>query len=205
MIFSFYNEEKSAAFTGRILLELRYNPRIKNDFGEFIPGDKPSLRRFTVNVPGSGGRTVLVRSISIGQEPHGFVHGPHRPDYVRMDDIQSRKCARSQKFVLESVDWIIQDLIPVLTEGYSTVMVATPLNTQCVTNTLEKGPTKSTRLKRTNTLQRNRGSRYGKTIFLYPGLPSSRRLSVYGVCTGVSAHSGYAGRADIQRGIHKRV
>jgi predicted phage terminase large subunit-like protein len=140
MIVSSYNEEKSAVFSGRILLELQYNQRLINDFGVFILPDKPSgIRNFTADIPGSGGKTVRVRAISMGQDPRGFVHGPHRPDYVRMDDIQSRKRARSQKFVRESVDWIMQDLIPALAEGYSAVIVSTPLNTQCVASTLEKG------------------------------------------------------------------
>ncbi|MDR1587295.1 MAG: phage terminase large subunit [Treponema sp.] len=140
MIFSSYNEEKSAVFTGRILLELMFNPRLKNDFGEFIPRGRPaSLKRFTADVPGSGGRSVGVRAISIGQDPRGFVHGPNRPDYVRMDDIQSRQRARSRKFVRATIDWIMQDLIPALAENYSAVIVATPLNTQCVASTLEKG------------------------------------------------------------------
>jgi hypothetical protein len=73
MIFSSYNEEKSAAFTGRILIELMYNWRLKHDFGEFVAeGHKLSLRRFTAAAPGTG-KTVLVRSISIGQDPRGFV------------------------------------------------------------------------------------------------------------------------------------
>jgi hypothetical protein len=92
-----------------------------------------------VNVPLSAGKTVLVRSISMGQDPRGFVHGPARPDYVRLDDVQSRQRARSRKFVRGSVDWIMQDLIPALAENYSCVIVATPLNTQCVASTLEKG------------------------------------------------------------------
>ena len=140
MIFSSYNEEKSAVFTGRILLELLYNPRLKHDFGDFFPpGKHPAIRRFTVPVPGSGGKKVGVRAVSIGQDPRGFVHGPNRPDYVRMDDIQSRQRARSRKFVRATIDWVMQDLIPALAENYSAVIVATPLNTQCVASTLEKG------------------------------------------------------------------
>jgi predicted phage terminase large subunit-like protein len=140
MLMSSYNEEKSAVFSGRIMLELKYNQRLINDFGVFIPSDKPSgIRNFTADIPDSGGKTVQVRAVSMGQDPRGFVHGPHRPDYVRMDDIQSRKRARSQKFVRESVDWVMQDLIPALAQGYSAVIVATPLNTQCVASTLEKG------------------------------------------------------------------
>ena len=140
MIFSSYNEEKSALFTGRILLELLYNQRLINDFGVFFPeGKKPSVERFTVNVPGSSGRSIGVRAISMGQDPRGFVHGPHRPDYARLDDIQNRKRARSRKFVRESIEWIMQDLIPALAENYSCVIAATPLNTQCAACTLEKG------------------------------------------------------------------
>jgi predicted phage terminase large subunit-like protein len=140
MLFSSYNEDKSAVFSGRILLELLYNPRLKNDFGDFIPpGKNPGIKRFTAFVPGSGGKRVGVRAVSIGQDPRGFVHGPNRPDYVRMDDIQSRQRARSRKFVRATIDWVMQDLIPALAENYSAVIVATPLNTQCVASTLEKG------------------------------------------------------------------
>ena len=109
MIFSSYNEEKRALFTGRILLELLYNRRLINDFGVFFPdGKKPAVERFTVNVPGSGGKSVGVRAISMGQDPRGFVHGPHRPDYVRLYNIQNRKRARSRKFVRESLEWVMR-------------------------------------------------------------------------------------------------
>jgi predicted phage terminase large subunit-like protein len=140
MLFSSYNEEKSGRFTGRILAELMYNQRLKNDFGDFIPaGKRPALDNFTVNVPGSGGKTAGVLAVSMGQDPRGFVHGPSRPDYVRLDDIQSRMRAKSRKFVKSSIDWIMQDLIPALADSYSCVIAATPLNTQCVASTLEKG------------------------------------------------------------------
>jgi hypothetical protein len=103
MLFSSYNEEKSGRFTGRILAELLYNQRLKNDFGEFIPGGRrPALDNFAANVPGSGGKTVGVLAVSMGQDPRGFVHGPSRPDYVRLDGIQSRQRAKSRKFVKAS-------------------------------------------------------------------------------------------------------
>jgi hypothetical protein len=77
MIVSSYTEEKSAVFSGRILLELQYNQRLIHDFGVFIPDKNAGIKNFTADVPGTG-RTVNVRSISIGQDPRGFVHGPHR-------------------------------------------------------------------------------------------------------------------------------
>ena len=138
MIFSSYNEDKSSVFTGRLLLELMYNQRLHNDFGEFFQGGQhPGISNFTVHLP--GGKKVGVRAVSIGQDPRGFVHGPNRPDYVRLDDIQSRKRAKSRKFVRETLEWITQDLLPALTENYSAIIVATPLNTMCVASMLKKG------------------------------------------------------------------
>jgi predicted phage terminase large subunit-like protein len=140
LLFASYNDDKSAIFTGRILLELMYNQRLTNDFGEFFPdGKKPAIRRFTVTLPNTGGRRIGVRAVSIGQDPRGLVDGPNRPDYVRLDDIQSRKRAKSRKFVRETIEWVTQDLIPALADHYSCIIVATPLNTQCVASTLEKG------------------------------------------------------------------
>jgi len=140
MIFSSYNEEKSMVFTGRVLLELLYNQRLINDFGNFISkGRSAGIGNFMAEVPESGRRLIGVRAISIGQDPRGFVFGHSRPDYVRLDDIQSRKRAKSRKFVRESIEWVMQDLIPALAENYSCIIVATPLNTQCVASTLEKG------------------------------------------------------------------
>ena len=138
MLFSSYNEDKSAVFTGRILLELMFNQRLRNDFGEFfLPNQHPGMKSFTAHA--SGGKKIGVRAVSIGQDPRGFVHGPNRPDYVRLDDIQSRKRAQSRKFIREVIAWITQDLIPALAENYSAVIVGTPLNTQCAVSTLEKG------------------------------------------------------------------
>ena len=140
MLFSSYTEDKSGIFTGRMLLELQYNQRLKNDFGEFILPNRPaSTKYFVAEVPGSTGKTVGVKAISIGQDPRGYVQGPFRPDYVRLDDIQNRQRARSQKFVRNTIEWITQDLVPALAEGYSLITNATPLNTQCVASTLEKG------------------------------------------------------------------
>jgi hypothetical protein len=140
MIFSSYNEEKSTVFTGRILLELLFNQKLKNDFGNFFPTNrKPGMSRFTAKVPGDKTKTVHVRAVSIGQDPRGFVYRQYRPDYVRLDDIQSRMRAKSKKFVKNTIEWITQDLIPALAEGYSAIIVATPLNTRCVASCLEKG------------------------------------------------------------------
>jgi len=102
---SYYNEEKSMLFTGRILFELLYNQHLINDFGKFINKVRSvGIGNFTAGVPDSSGRLTGVRAISIGQDPHGFVFWPSHPDYVRLDDIQSRKRSKSGKFVCEHVE-----------------------------------------------------------------------------------------------------
>jgi hypothetical protein len=147
-----------------------YNQRLKNDFGDFIPeGKRPALDHFTVNVPGSGGKTVGVLAVSMGQDPQGFVHGPSRPDYVRLDDIQSRQRAKSRKFVTASIDWIMQDLIPALADTYSCILVATPLNTQCVASMLEKGSDEIRPVKTYKFPSEIRASRRGKRRSPRPG------------------------------------
>jgi hypothetical protein len=59
----------------------------------------PALDRFTANVPGLGGRTAGVLAVPAEQDPRGFARGPSRPDYARLDGIQSRQQAKSRKFV----------------------------------------------------------------------------------------------------------
>jgi hypothetical protein len=80
MIFSSCNGGKSAIFSRRILLELLYNQRPIHGFGLFIPSSRSAgIKNFTAGIPGTG-KSARVRSISMGQDPGGFVHGPHRPD-----------------------------------------------------------------------------------------------------------------------------
>jgi hypothetical protein len=174
MIFSSYNEEKSERFTGRILLELMYNQRLKNDFGELIPERKrPAMGDFSVNVPGHGGKTIGVLAVSMGQYPCGFVHGASRPDYVRLDDIQNRRRVRSRNFVRESIEWIMQNLISALAENYSCVIAAAPLNTQCAACTLEKGTEEISAIKTLKFPAEVRGKPAWREAF-----PESRRARI---------------------------
>jgi hypothetical protein len=58
-------------------------------------------------------------AVSMGQDPRGFVRGPSRPDYARPDDIQSRRRAKSRKFVRASIDRRARGLIPARAGAYS--------------------------------------------------------------------------------------
>jgi hypothetical protein len=122
----------SAVFSGRILLEPLYNQRPIHGFGLTYPA-REKARGYA--------------QFLWGKTREGLYTAPHRPGYVRMDGIQSRKRSRSQKFVREPVGRVTQDLIPALAEGYSAAVAAAPLNTQCVAPALEKGPDETSAVK----------------------------------------------------------
>lgn len=134
-----YIEDKAKVFTGRMLLELLYNRKLKNDFGEIIgKNDRKAIGYFTGVSPITK-KSFTCQAISIGQDPRGLIAGAYRPDKVRLDDIQSRKRAKSKKFVKEAVEWILMDMVPAMEHDYSFIICATPLNNCCVASTLEKG------------------------------------------------------------------
>lgn len=131
-----YIVDKAKLFTTRLLAEFSFNQGLINDFGAFIDG-RQSIKNFKVKIPFTND-FACVMAVSIGQDPRGFVFGAYRPDKIRLDDIQSDKRAKSKKFVKQSIEWIKLALIPALVEDYSLIVVATPLNSNCVASNLAK-------------------------------------------------------------------
>ncbi len=138
MLFASYTEDKSKVFTGRILLELKYNKRITEDFGRIINPllDFSAVGNFAAKVDG---RRIMVMACSIGQDPRGLVSGAYRPDYVRLDDIQNRKRARNPEWVKQTVEWITADLVPALAETYNMKIAATSVRPRDVVHFLKEG------------------------------------------------------------------
>ena len=138
-LFSSYTEAKSKVFTGRILIEFKYNERLIADFGKLVPegSERSAIGDFVLKDP-ERKRRVHIMACSIGQDPRGLVSGPYRPDYVRLDDIQNRKRAKSRKWVKYTVDWILLDLLPALADPFDFKIVATAMNSKDVVSTLKK-------------------------------------------------------------------
>ncbi len=130
-----YSEDKAKVFTGRLLLELKYNRRICNDFNIKFLKDEIGNIQFSV-----GKWKVCIKAFSVGQNVRGEVFYNFRPDTVRLDDIQDRKRAKSKKFVDNCIEWIFADLLPALNpKKYSCIVVATPMNSKCVVSELKNG------------------------------------------------------------------
>lgn len=131
-----YSDDKAKVFVGRILLELKYNPRINSDFNLKWYKEEIGNIQFEVNKE----HKVCIKSFSIGQNVRGEVFFNFRPDTVRVDDIQDRKRAKSQKFVDNCLEWLFADLLPAMNpKRYNFIIVATPMNNRCVVSQLKNG------------------------------------------------------------------
>jgi len=140
LLFCSHTEEKSKRFSGRLLAELKYNRRIATDFGQIIGKniDYTAIGHFEAQIPDTGFKATI-QSVSIGQDPRGWVAGSRRPDYARLDDVQNRKLARNRKNVENTVQWITLDLIPAMAAKYNMVISATAVNNRDAVTELKKG------------------------------------------------------------------
>ncbi len=100
-------ETQAAGITAALMVELEENPRIKSDFGR-LKGASWSENDFTT----STGVRVLARGS--GQAIRGLKNGPHRPDLIIIDDIESDESVKNPKRIKATVKWIMGAVIPSL-------------------------------------------------------------------------------------------
>lgn len=134
-----YIVDKAKIFTGRVFLELKYNQKLKIDFGELFESSlRKSIGYFVVSNQ-IYNKSICVQAISIGQDPRGLVFGPKRPTSIVLDDIQNRKKAKSKKNVNDNIEWLLLDLLPAMDDDYTCHICASFLNDRCFASTLRKG------------------------------------------------------------------
>lgn len=133
-----YTVERAAMFSSRILAELLANQRLAADFAP-ARGASAIVDNSSAAIGLFKAKSTTVQAISIGQNPRGLVAGPHRPDFVRLDDIQSRKAAQNRKIVEENARWLFMDLLPALAENYNLKIVATQVAERDLVQLLREG------------------------------------------------------------------
>lgn len=136
---SSYVEKKAKIFTARVYLELKYNAKLKCDFGSFFENNTRQALGYFIAKNKLYNQSICIHAISIGQDPRGLVFGPYRPASINMDDIQSDKRAKSKKFVLDAVNWLLVKILPAMEKDYTAHICATFLNDRCFASTLYKG------------------------------------------------------------------
>ena len=97
-------EDKAKRLIGDIQAELRNNERIKYDYGNRFESGDWSMGNFITN------DDVRFTALGLGQSPRGIRQGESRPDYISVDDVDTKIRCRNPKRVREAVEYIKEEL-----------------------------------------------------------------------------------------------
>ncbi|WP_051336221.1 hypothetical protein [Aquimarina latercula] len=104
-------DRKAKKLLGKIQAQLQYNQRLRNDygsrfkFGDWMNGD------FTTT------DGVKFTAMSIGQSPRGESEEDKRPDYILVDDADTKKRCKNDALSREALEWVQEDLMGCFDEG----------------------------------------------------------------------------------------
>ena len=91
-----------------LMAEFEANPQLLADFGPLVQRGTWAKGNFRTTKGGA------FYALGKGQSPRGKRNGPHRPDYVVLDDIDDdEECANPQQ-VDKTVRWVLRALIPAM-------------------------------------------------------------------------------------------
>lgn len=97
-------EPKAKKLLSSIQGQLEFNNRIKNDYGKkFSQGNWADGDFATTD-------GVRFMSLGFGQNPRGAREQAERPDYIVVDDVDSKKSIHNDRIMRESVDYITEDI-----------------------------------------------------------------------------------------------
>jgi len=97
-------EDKAKKLLSGIQVQLQYNKRLINDYGEkFQFGDWSNGDFVTKD-------GVRFQALGFGQNPRGAREGSERPDYIVVDDVDNRKHFKNERLMTDSVDYITEDV-----------------------------------------------------------------------------------------------
>lgn len=108
--------EQAQGFTVAVKLELEENVRLRHDFGNLKTKDWSDDDFKTKN-----GIWYLARGRK--DKVRGLKNGPHRPDYVRFDDMENDDNVENPRLVKRLISWIRGSVLGSLGKGYKALMV----------------------------------------------------------------------------------
>jgi predicted phage terminase large subunit-like protein len=115
IIVSSDTEDLASDLTGYLYMELLYNERLHQDFGELVKANKPVDDFVTAN-------NVRVKARGRGQRLRGLKHYQWRPDLVILDDLENDVNVRNPEVVKQILDWVQSAVYPAL-EANGTLMI----------------------------------------------------------------------------------
>uniref|UniRef100_A0A7V4G7F8 Terminase large subunit gp17-like C-terminal domain-containing protein n=1 Tax=Desulfobacca acetoxidans TaxID=60893 RepID=A0A7V4G7F8_9BACT len=108
-------EDLASDLTGYLYMELLYNERLHQDFGELVKANKPVDDFVTLN-------NIRVKARGRGQRLRGLKHRQYRPDLVILDDLENDMNVRNPEVVSQILDWVTSAVYPAL-EAKGTLMI----------------------------------------------------------------------------------
>lgn len=97
-------EPKAKKLLSGIQAQLQFNQRIINDYGKkFQQGDWSEGDFLTAD-------GVRFQALGFGQDPRGAREDAERPDYIAVDDVDSKKHVNNDRIMREALDFITEDI-----------------------------------------------------------------------------------------------
>lgn len=98
------NQKKANKLLSGIQAQLTHNVRLKNDYGEkFQHGDWADGDFLTTD-------GVRFQSIGWGVDPRGSREDADRPDYIAVDDVDTKKHVNNSDMMSDAIDYITEDV-----------------------------------------------------------------------------------------------
>jgi predicted phage terminase large subunit-like protein len=113
-------EDLASDLTGYLYLELLYNERLHQDFGELVKGNKSVDDFVTLN-------DIRVKARGRGQRLRGLKHKQCRPDLIILDDLENDTNVRNPEIVGAILDWVKSAVYPSLDAGGTLMIIGTIL------------------------------------------------------------------------------
>jgi predicted phage terminase large subunit-like protein len=113
-------DDLASDLTGYLYLELLYNERLLQDFGELAKANKSVDDFVTLN-------DIRVKSRGRGQRLRGLKHRQWRPDLIILDDLENDLNVRNPEIVQQILDWVKSAVYPALDAGGNLMVIGTIL------------------------------------------------------------------------------
>lgn len=105
-------EAMSRKFVEWVADQLKFNEKLRSDFGEFLSENKRD--NFSDNQEGFVTLTnTRVQGASIGKQLRGARHGAFRPDLLILDDLESSKNTNTKELRDKNLHWFNSVIIPI--------------------------------------------------------------------------------------------
>lgn len=105
------NEKAATKLLQDVQVELQYNQRYINDFGQQLSQGSWEEGNFIT------ADDCAFIALGMGQSPRGARNGANRPDYIVCDDLDDDEMVRNPSRVTHAINWILKAVIPTMDIG----------------------------------------------------------------------------------------